>query len=109
MYDNENKFTAMSKTITFYTAREISIIKDDIKNGVPMVEIGQRHAKDFNREPLNISAKAYIIKRGNKTTTKTASTKTHISTEGISIPHGLVWEGNGDIRLYKDHFRVYFK
>ena len=100
----------MKKTIKFYTAKEIQLIKQEIKNGIPIPEIGKRFALEFKRPVSGITAKVYSLSKTIiKPTIKTPTIANPINIEGVSIPQGLVWEGNGDIKLYKDHFRVYFK
>ena len=100
----------MKKTIKFYTARELQILRKDIKSGIPIPEIGKAYALEFKRPALAITAKAYSLSKTMlKPVVKAPVTVNPLSVEGISIPQGLVWEGNGDIKLYKDHFRIYFK
>lgn len=100
----------MKKTIKFYTTKEIELIKKAIEAKIPIVEIGKKYETEFKRTALAISTKAYSLsKPAIKPIIKAPITTNPLTIEGISIPQGLVWEGNGDIKLYKDHFRVYFK
>lgn len=99
----------MAKTIKFYTDEEVEILKKDIIAGIPIPIIGKRYSVKFGRNAASIIQKSYSIQKlMPKTTVKSVFKPVSIS-EGISIPKGLVWEGNGEVKLYKDHFRIYFK
>jgi len=99
----------MAKTIKFYTDEEVEILKKDITAGIPIPIIGKRYSVKFGRNAASIIQKSYSIQKLMPKTTIKSVFKPISTSEGISIPKGLVWEGNGEVKLYKDHFRIYFK
>ena len=105
----------MSKSVVFYSEKELQTIQSEIKQGVPVPEIAKKYAKSWNRTESSLLVKIYKIIRTKDTAVYTKRGKkparviSQANNQGITLHGGFVFDFKPQrAEMFQDHVRLYF-
>lgn len=113
----------MSKTLKFYSDKELQTLESEIKAGVSSTKIAQKYAENWGRTIKSIEHKACKMmktikvsetskKKGRPVGSKTkrpANVITQQSDRGVTLRNGFVFDFKPQrAEMHQDHVRLYF-